>query len=672
MSVIVAAVSLTLAPLCVGGTFAILGPQAGTIPSPWTAILSSVGHIPVSSDIASADIFVAPPGTPAAADWQGKVDGGAALILEGSSPLAASFGFRARAETVSVVHIVDVHNPSLPVIWSHAAGMPRYDVPAGARVFAKDRWTGAPLVAGMRKGSGAVLWVAVNPGRNGYERFPYLMQALDDIGVEPAFRSSHLWAFFDDSYRARADPDYLAERWRREGISALHVASWHFYDSDPQRDEYLKKLIEACHRHGVLVYAWIELPHVSEKFWNDHPEWREKTAVLQDAQLDWRKLMNLQNPDCVAAIRAGLKQMMERFDWDGVNLAELYFESLEGAGNPARFTPMNDNVRAEFRALAGWDPVELWSKHTDAASLRKFLDFRASLARRMQEDWLGEVESFRQFRPDLDIVLTHVDDRFDTGMKDSIGADAARVLPLLDRHSFSFLIEDPATVWNLGPQRYPEIAKRYQPLTAHTDKLAIDINIVDRYQDVYPTKQQTGLELFELTHVASMAFPRVALYFENSILKPDAQLLAAASAVVTRYARERKHVTIESPMDVELRWAGEGALVDGKPWPAQSASALRLTPGAHTIEPAPKRDGISLVDLNATLRSAAVESGKRIAFEYSSDSRAIARFDRTPAHLEVDGAAYRVSCEDSAAPVQACSILLPRGDHRVIASGRGQ
>ena len=139
----------------------------------------------------------------------------------------------------------------------------------------------------------------------------------------------------------------------------------------------------------------------------------------------------------------------------------------------------------------------------------------------MQEDWLDTVESFRQFRPDLDIVLTHVDDRFDTGMKDSIGADAARVLPLLDHHSFSFLIEDPATVWNLGPQRYPEIAKRYQPLTPHTDKLAIDINIVDRYQDVYPTKQQTGTELFELVHMASTAFPRVALYFENSILKPD-------------------------------------------------------------------------------------------------------------------------------------------------------
>ncbi len=643
----------SLSSCCFGGTFAVLGPQAGA----WPAILSSAGHLPAPAG--SAEIVVAPPGAPASADWTSKVRKGTALILEGSSPLAASFGYRARTDTVSIVHLLDVHNPSLPIIWEKAVELPRYDVPPDARVFAKDRWTSAPLVAGARVGSGAVLWVATSPGQKGYERFPYLMQALADLGFQPGVRTSHLWAFFDYSYRTRADPDYLAAHWRKAGIGALHVASWHFYDSDAERDEYLKRLIEACHQHGILVYAWVELPHVSLKFWNDHPEWREKTALLQDAQLDWRQLMNLQNRDCAAAVRAGLRQMIERFDWDGVNLAELYFESLEGAGNPARFTPMNDDVRSEFRAHSGWDPIQLWRDHTDAASLRRFLDFRAGLAQRMQEDWLNAMESFRQFRPGLDVVLTHVDDRFDTGMKDSIGADAARVLPLLDRHSFSFLIEDPATVWNLGADRYPEIAKRYRPLTAHPDKLAIDINIVDRYQDVYPTKQQTGTELFELVHTASTAFPRVALYFENSILKPDLGLLAASAAVVTHYTKDKRRIAIESPRDVELDWpADEGALVDGKPWPAQSPTSLFLPAGSHTIEPSAKRDGIAIIDLNASLRSAAVESGKRIEFEYSSDSRAIVRFDRKPARVEIDG--QRATSSDSTIP-------LPRGTHRVIA-----
>ena len=117
------------------------------------------------------------------------------------------------------------------------------------------------------------------------------------------------------------------------------------------------ELIEACHREGILVYAWLELPHVSEKFWDEHPEWREKTAVLQDAQLDWRKLMNLTNRDCVQRRRGGVRRLVERFDWDGVNLAELYFESLEGIGNPSRFTPMNDDVRTQFRAAARLRPL---------------------------------------------------------------------------------------------------------------------------------------------------------------------------------------------------------------------------------------------------------------------------------------------------------------------------
>ncbi|MBI3472984.1 MAG: hypothetical protein HY013_16630 [Candidatus Solibacter usitatus] len=162
-------------------------------------------------------------------------------------------------------------------------------------MFASERWTRAPVMAGYRRGAGAVLWVAAGPGTQGYERFPYLLHALHDLGLEAPFRSNRLWAFFDSSYRMRVDPDYFAARWRASGIAALHVAAWHFFEPDGERDRYLSALIDACHRHGVLVYAWLELPHVSDKFWNDHPEWREKTALLQDAHLDWRRLMNLTN-----------------------------------------------------------------------------------------------------------------------------------------------------------------------------------------------------------------------------------------------------------------------------------------------------------------------------------------------------------------------------------------
>jgi hypothetical protein len=442
------------------------------------------------------------------------------------------------------------------------------------------------------------------------------------------------------------------------------VAGWHYYESDAANDEFLRRLIEACHRKAILVYVWLELPHVSEKFWADHPEWREKTAILQDAQLDWRKLMNLTNRQSFEEVSKGIQGLITRFDWDGVNLAELYFESLEGADNPARFTPMNSDVRSEFQRLHGFDPLTLFAPgKTDAAQLATFLDYRAELAGRQQEEWIGKIEGIRESKPNLDFVLTHVDDRFDTRMRNLIGADAARVLPLLDRHDFTFLIEDPATIWNLGPERYPKIAEKYQPLTKQTAKLAIDINIVERYQDVYPTKQQTGTELFELVHVAAKAFPQVALYFENSILAPDLPLLASAAATVDKMQQDGRRLIVDSPYGVGIPWQGP-ALVNGRLWPVHDQTTLWLPAGPIVVELAAKDPALRMLDFNGNLRSAAV-SATGLEFSYQSNARAAAVLNKRPLKLEVDGSSSGQPILESGPNFV---VLLPRGQHVVAIS----
>jgi hypothetical protein len=624
-------------------------------PGAWPAILSSIGL--QSQPAALAHIFVARTGAAASIEWTARVENGAILIVEGESSLAEMFGFRRGQENVKVSSLTDIHSPELPIVWEHGLELPRFHIPAGARIFTRERWTGGPLAAGFRRGAGAVLWIAVPPGERGYERFPYLLNALSDLGMDRPFRSDRLWAFFDSAYRSRVDLDYFAARWRKSGISALHVAAWHFYEAGPEQDAYLARLIDACHRQGILVYAWLELPHVSEKFWGDHPEWRERTAVLQDAQLDWRKLMNLANRDCFRAVSAGVQHLLARHHWDGVNLAELYFESLEGAGNPSRFTPMNLDVRAEYQSQYGLDPLQLFrTPSPSAAQLETFLSYRADLARRIQEEWLGVLEVARRAKPHLDLVLTHVDDRFDTGIRAAIGADAARVLPLLDTHSFTFLIEDPATVWHLGPQRYQAISERYRELTPRRDKLAIDLNIVERYQNVYPTKQQTGTELLQLVHHAASSFPRVALYFENSLLPSDLDLLPSAASVVTRFEKLGARTVIDSVSGVGLPWKG-AATVDGLPWPVADPDTVWLPPGPHSVAPAPPASGLRVVRLNADLRAARVVDASTIEFSYQSASRAIALLDRRPQTVEIDGIA------ETAVPDSV--LLLPRGQHVV-------
>jgi hypothetical protein len=618
--------------------YSVLSGDAGE----WPAILSSIGL--QRQPAAVSRIVVARPGAAASADWNARVENGAILILEGESALAGMFGFRRGTGNVRVNSITDVHRPSLRIVWEKALDLPRTDVPKEAQIFARERWGGEPLVAGFRRGAGAVLWVAASPA----DCFPYVLAALCDLGLEPPFRSFRLWAFFDSAYRSRVDLDFFAERWRKSGISALHVAAWHFYDSDPKQDAYLAKLIEACHRQGILVYAWLELPHVSEKFWADHPAWREKTATLQDAQLDWRKLMNLANRDCFRAVSAGVRRLLGAFDWDGVNLAELYFESLQGTANLARFTPLNDQIRAEFRSIRGIDPLEILTSKPERTA--EFLEYRADLARRIQEEWLGELAKTK-----LDIVLTHVDDRFDPHVRDAIGTDAARVLPLLDKHSFTFLIEDPATVWHLGPQRYETIADTYRALTPRHDRLAIDLNIVDRYQNVYPTKQQTGIELLQLLHRAAASFARTAVYFESSLLAPDLPLISSASANATRIEQLGTKTLVESPNGVGLPWQG-GALVDGIPWPILDTDTLWLPAGAHVIESAALGTGPRVLRFNGTIRSARIRDALTIEFSYESASRAIAVLNGEPRLVEIDGVATSPSTV----------LMLPQGQHVVL------
>jgi len=632
--------------------YCVLNADAGA----WPEILSSIGLLRQPANL--AHVFVARTGTPASNEWRQRVEQGDILILEGESSLAEMFGFRRSEGFVKVGSLTDSHRPGLAIVWEKGLELPAFELPAGVTVFARERWTGTPMMAGLRRGAGVVLWVAAPPGDRGYERFPYLLQALADLGMERPFTSARLWAFFDSAYRSRVDVDYFAARWRASGVAALHVAGWHFWEADPERDAYLEKLIAACHREGILVYAWLELPHVSEKFWADHPEWREKTAILQDAQLDWRKLMNLTNRDCFRATADGTAALVKRFDWDGVNLAELYFESLQGMGDPARFTPMNDDVRREFRARSGFDPIDLFAARRDAASQKQFLDYRAELAGRMEQEWLAVLESLRIEKPNLDLVLTHVDDRFDSGMRDAIGADAARVLPLLDSHSFTFLIEDPATVWNQGPARYQAIADRYHAITTHGDKLAIDLNIVDRYQDVYPTKQQTGTELFELVHAAARNFDRVTLYFENSLLAPDLGLLPSAAATVTRVERIGPKLVVDSMHGVGVGWSGP-ALVDGQPWPVRDADTVWLPAGAHSIETALADSSPHLLRLNGDLKAAHSVDAHSIEFTYRSAARAIAVLDRAPRTVEIDSAPASLNLAGTN------TLMLPRGQHIV-------
>ncbi len=556
----------------------------------WEKILRSMGMVAGEEKTAAVLVNQAGEGI------QRQVEDGTVLLLTGHSEASLRWGVEPQSAWVETRQIRDVSSPELPIVWEQPERLPATRLSSEWQIRAWERWGSNPVLAWRRLGRGAIVWAATEPGKSGYERYPFLPQALLAAGVETKVKAGGLWAFFDAGYRQRVDQKFLVAQWKAAGIGAIHVTSWQFDEAEEPQARWLRNLIELCHAQKIHVYAWIELPHVSEKFWLRYPECREKTATGMDASLDWRKLMNLVEPRCAQLAEQSVMRLLRDFDWDGANLGELYFESLEGHASPARFTPFHEAVQAEYRKLHGREMLH----DLAGEGLPALLAFRADLAAGLQADWLSKLETLRQKRPDFDIIVTHIDDRFDTRMRDALGADAARILRGTEGQGTGFLIEDPATVWHLGPSRYREIRKRYEGLTAEPERLSIDINIVERYQDVYPTRQQTGAELAQLIHEAAASFDQVALYFEYSLRPIDLPLLGAATARLEAWQQSEEGLRVKLGAPAKVRWQGP-AKVNGWTWPITDGEWLHLPAGQWTIERAEAEAPLRVVDTNARL-----------------------------------------------------------------------
>ncbi|HUS04847.1 MAG TPA: hypothetical protein VMZ52_01015, partial [Bryobacteraceae bacterium] len=109
--------------------------------SPWPQVLASIG-MPAGAITVNRPVSDA------------QLQQGAFLVITGESPLASSFGFSPQAKRVRVQSIIDARAPALPMIWEKSVDLPFFETPPGATIFARDRWTQAPVLAGFRKGRG--------------------------------------------------------------------------------------------------------------------------------------------------------------------------------------------------------------------------------------------------------------------------------------------------------------------------------------------------------------------------------------------------------------------------------------------------------------------------------------------------------------------------------------
>lgn len=612
------------------------------------------------------------------------VDNGGNVITDGRNGLAEELGVKFAASSIKIEKMRDRLYPEDPLILGSSEIMARFEINRADEILCTDDRTEAPVVIGRKYGKGKFLFLGMRFDPNstgGYSRFPYLLEYVRKFfRLQPILRRENLEVYFDDGYRHNASIEDLVKHWVEAGIRVVHVVGWHQY---PTWTYNYDRLIRLCHANGILVYAWLDPPQVSEKFWKEHPDWQELNYRGEAVRPSWRYPMALTSAECLAAVKAVFRDFLEKYDWDGVNLAELYFEAGNGPRDPRLLTPMHISARADFRRQCGFDPALLldpvseyyWKKNRGAWKL--FENYRVDALVRFHEEFLKTIREVQVDKPHLDVVVTAMDNVGNPELRTNHGVDVKRVIDLRNRYRFTLQVEDPETEWTKDPRRYEQIARKYRAIMSPGSALMLDLNILqfrdEKKPTMFPTLIQTGIESYEMVHSAALGADRFSIYSESSIRPQDLRMMSFAASARATLRQIPGGWKLDTPFPVVIQLpadytalrtdAGERITSDRGMFyiPAGSYSLFGETHSADPFSTAPA--GGRLLSISGELIRLE-NSPRSVTFSYNSDARCAVTFTHRPFAMFVDG---REIDPNSLTGYRRFGVLLPAGAHTVIA-----
>ena len=605
---------------------------------------------------------------------------GGNVVADGSQPWLGKIGIVFTGFQTIVSAVTDPDHTDIKLVWHPNEHIARFTAPENAHELMDDDESGQPVAFSGSFGAGHYIYLAAqldNFTDEGTSHYPYFPEYLSTtFGATTSLRSRHIEVYFDPDSRPGADLNRLATIWHRAGVSTVHVAAWKFtrlyafpYD----------EFVRACHRNGITVYAWLVYPMVTQKMWDDHPEWREKTATGTDGNVGWRYSMNFEDPDCFEEAMDWTKVLLNASDWDGVDIAELNFDAdFKDYMKPEKFVPMNDIVRADFKKKSGFDPILLFkpaSPHyykTDAAGLAKFQRFREDIVVGWHRRVLTELGPLCR-RRGLEVVVTMLDGLHDDYVRPALGIDSHRITALMKEFHFTLEVEDPARFWMTTPERYRRFAATYLKLVPDPHRLMFDVNVVpdrDITNTNLPSKTATGTELALTILSAASVSGRAVVYSEQTVSPQDWDLIQMVMSRPTSVSGGRTSMDVNAPSSLVLTPADDPVYyVDGHPWPAVSSDGVIMPKGDHSISI--EQSWWHFFDANsfqARILSTTADLAEAradttgLTFQYHAPVRSVFIFNQEPTDITVDGNPATLPTDRSG---MAWAVVFPAGDHNV-------
>ena len=614
---------------------------------------------------------------------------GGNLITDRNNNLIRNLDMKFTSTQSKLQLVRDKYYPEEPISWRSGQLVYKFDYDVKDEIFCEDASNGFPVVIGKEYGAGKIIYfnTAFDPlSPNGYSYYPYAMEYIRRfMWLQPVFKRESLEMYFDPGFRHNTSEEELVKRWVKQGIRIIHVSAWHQY---PKYSYDYKHLIRLAHANGILVYAWLEPPQVSLKFWTEHPEWREKNYLNQVIHQDeiirpsWRYPVALTDKDCLKASIAVYINLLKNNDFDGVNLAELYFEAGRGFSDPKLFTPMHPSAVKEFYARYGYNLKEIfnagspfyWKNHQKVKE--DVMDYRVKKVTELHETILAEIKKFAKTRKGFTTVVTFFDTHFSPEITEYHGVNSDKLLDLQKKYDFMAQIEDPQNKWSTDPYRYVEMGKYYAKKVSDSSKIMLDLNILNfRGKDEvtpFPTLMQTGIESYQLINAASIGAQRFTVYSESSCNPQDLSFFSYASSGPVHYTYTDDGYQVSSPYSFVLQLPKniKSISVDGRDVVGYRDNLYTIPAGKHNIKLQPNEiPGFSTGTLQPEILSFTgnlLDVGydmRRMIISYQSNGRALASFNNKPTKIMIDGANYDFEVLRGN---DCFTVMLPAGSHHAL------
>jgi len=590
--------------------------------------------------------------------------GDISLITSGFSALADELGIEKMSQELMVTSVKDTFYPDIEINWNPPIHVSAFDSPAKASFIYEDRKTGMPLVVSGSLGKGKFIFIGtsyIGSAPYGSKHYPYfLSHVFHSFKFFPLIRKANCEVYFNPGERDDVSIETLVKDWRRSGIRVVYASAWQVF---PEWTYDYKRLIELAHTNGILVYAWFELPHVNEKFWLEHPEWREKNAMGEDVIAGWLRPMAMADAGCFNAVKQELLKILEPFDWDGIVINRVGWESEQGVHEPETYTPFHPDVLTSFQEKFGYDSRDLFDNgspyfwKTNPESLSQFEQFRNSLAQKWLAGFLTMLDDMKQKeRNDWEIILTYADN------KSHCGITLENIISLKNKFDISLQLETTSE-------------KQWEQFSSPFDLVQLIIDPSESGNSFYtmaPTRYPSGTALYTLLGKFIKNQKRFSLYSESSLFEVDKQIMPFLFSSATRKIWTGNDLRVVMPCSADIVFAGtnaKGMMIDNELAGSFCNNQIVSPVGEHIItpiDPAQKiflmiKSKTRLVNCSAELLKTTV-TNRGLEFIYWSERRTVVVVNEKPLSVFIDG--VKTKCQ----PLEGLlgwAVMLPQGKHTV-------